>query len=127
MGDQSVARTKRECVSEVPKYCGRQMQIFRPAEKPKKEMIDLAVQLIEQKAAPFKPEAFVDHYQGALKALVQEKMKGRKILAPEEEGRPRGANVVDLMEALKRSVGQPDNRSKPAGPSKSSPKSKKKA
>lgn len=95
-----------------------------PSEKPKKEMIDLAVQLIEQKAAPFKPEAFVDHYQGALKALVQEKLKGHTIIAPEEEGRSRGANVVDLMEALKRSVGQPDNPLKPA---KAASKAKRKA
>jgi DNA end-binding protein Ku len=78
-----------------------------PNEKPQKEMIDLAVQLIEKKSSPFKPEAFHDHYQDALKDLVQKKMKGRKIVAPEEQERPKGANVVDLMEALKRSVGQP--------------------
>lgn len=37
---------------------------------------------------------------------MQEKLKGRKIVAPHEEARPKGANVVDLMEALKRSIGQ---------------------
>ena len=47
-----------------------------PPAKPQKEMVDLAVQLIEQKTTPFEPEAFRDHYQDALKALVQEKMKG---------------------------------------------------
>lgn len=78
-----------------------------PAAKPAKEMVDLAVQLIGQKATPFKPDAFEDHYQTALKALVQEKLKGHKIIAPPEEGRPAGSNVVDLMEALRRSVGQP--------------------
>ena len=84
-----------------------------PAAKPQKEMVDLAVQLIEQKTSPFKPEAFQDHFQEALKVLVQQKMKGAKVIAPEEEGRPSGANVVDLMEALKRSVGQP-GKAKPA-------------
>ncbi|MEZ5843874.1 MAG: Ku protein [Hyphomicrobiaceae bacterium] len=77
-----------------------------PDEEPSKEMIDLAVQLIEKKSATFDPDKFHDRYQEALKALVQEKMKGRKIVAPEERERPRGDNVVDLMEALKRSVGQ---------------------
>jgi DNA end-binding protein Ku len=89
-----------------------------PASKPEAEMIDLAVQLIEKKAAPFKPQAYQDHYQSALKALVQEKMKGNKILAPVEDGaRPSGANVVDLMEALKRSVGQPAGAKTAAAPS----------
>jgi len=77
-----------------------------PALKPDKEMIDLAVQLIGKKAAPFAPEKYVNHYRAALKELVQEKLKGRKIVAPHEEARPKGANVVDLMEALKRSIGQ---------------------
>jgi DNA end-binding protein Ku len=81
-----------------------------PAGTPPKQMIDLAMQLIEQKTAPFEPSAFHDRYQDALKALVQEKMKGRKVVAPEDEGRPSGANVIDLMEALKRSLGQPAKR-----------------
>ena len=78
-----------------------------PKSKPPKEMVDLAVQLIEQKTSAFKPEAYKDHYQNALKELVQEKMRGRKIVTHEEGARPSGTNVVDLMEALKRSVGQP--------------------
>lgn len=80
-----------------------------PSIKPDKEMIDLAVQLIGKKTAPFAPEKYVNHYQAALKDLVQEKLKGRKIVAPHEEARPKGANVVDLMEALKRSIGQPSS------------------
>ncbi len=78
-----------------------------PSIKPDKEMIDLAVQLIGKKTAPFAPEKYVNHYQAALKELVQEKLKGHKIVAPHEEAIPKGANVVDLMEALKRSIGQP--------------------
>jgi DNA end-binding protein Ku len=76
-----------------------------PTETPPKQMVDLAIQLIEQKTRPFEPRAFHDRYQDALKALVQEKMKGRKVVAPEEEGRPSGTNVIDLMEALQRSLG----------------------
>lgn len=78
-----------------------------PAVKPEKEMIDLAVQLIEKKSAPFDPKKFQDHYATALRELVQDKLKGRKIIAPHEEARPKGGNIVDLMEALKRSVGEP--------------------
>lgn len=77
-----------------------------PNAKPDKEMVDLAVQLITKKASKFAPEKFEDHYQTALHDLVQAKLKGRKIIAPSEEARPKGANVVDLMEALKKSVGQ---------------------
>ena len=97
-----------------------------PQTKPQKEMIDLAVQLIEQKSAPFDPSAYRDHYQDALKALVQEKMRGHKIVAHEEGTRPTGSNVVDLMEALKRSVGQPPGRggAKAATPPRGEPPSK---
>lgn len=78
-----------------------------PSAKPDKEMIELAVQLIEKKSSPFDPAKFKDHYGTALRELVQEKLKGHKIIAPQEEARPKGGNIVDLMEALKRSVGEP--------------------
>lgn len=84
-----------------------------PSGKPDKEMVDLAVQLISKKSAPFKPDQYKDHYQVALKQLVQDKLKGRKIVAHEEQ-RPAGTNVVDLMEALKRSIGQGGDKSPPA-------------
>ena len=84
-----------------------------PSNKPEKEMVDLAVQLIGKKSAPFKPEQYKDHYQVALKELVQNKLKGHKIVAHEEQ-RPTGTNVVDLMEALKRSIGQGGDKSPPA-------------
>src|ERR1700680_4512278 len=74
-----------------------------PSAKPQKDMVDLAVQLIEKKSAAFDPTMFEDHYGTALKQLVQEKMKGHTVISREAE-RPTGGNVVDLMEALKRSV-----------------------
>jgi DNA end-binding protein Ku len=84
-----------------------------PTAPPQKEMVDLAVQLIEQKTGKFKPEAFHDHFQEALKKLVQDKMRGRTVVATDETARPTGANVIDLMEALKRSIGKPENNLDP--------------
>ena len=86
-----------------------------PSAKPDKEMVDLAVQLIEKKSEIFRPEKFQDHYGTALKELVTEKLKGHKIVARESDTRPKGGNVVDLMEALRRSIEQPaPGKTKPA-------------
>lgn len=75
--------------------------------KPDPELLDLAATLIDKKTKPFKADAFEDRYVDALKALVarKQKAKGRKIVAKDEEdARPSGSNVVDLMAALKKSV-----------------------
>jgi DNA end-binding protein Ku len=77
-----------------------------PTGKPDKEMVDLAVELIERKAGKFTPEQFEDHYATALRELVQKKLKGHKIKAPHEEAAPGGAKVIDLMSALKKSIGE---------------------
>jgi DNA end-binding protein Ku len=87
-----------------------------PNKRPPKDMIDLAKELIERKSGPFKPEAFKDHYGDALRALVAEKRKKGKITEAEEEEapRPKGDNVIDLMEALKKSVsGKGETAAKP--------------
>jgi len=77
-----------------------------PHKRPAKDMIDLATELIERKSGPFKPEAFKDHYGDALRALVEEKRKKGKVTDAEEEEtpRPKGDNVIDLMDALKKSI-----------------------
>jgi DNA end-binding protein Ku len=74
-----------------------------PRAKPDKEMIDLAVELINRKSGKFDPEEFENHYVEALKALVDKKMKGQKIVAPRKEHEPR--KVTNLMAALKKSLG----------------------
>ena len=68
-----------------------------------KDMLDLAKHIVNQKAGRFKPDKFEDHYESALVELINSKRAGKPI-TPKE--RPRGTNVVDLMEALRRSVGQ---------------------
>lgn len=66
-----------------------------------KEMLDLAKHIVTQRAADFEPEKFEDHYEEALTELINAKRNGRTI-GPKP--RPRGENVVDLMDALKRSI-----------------------
>src|SRR5690606_29987579 len=79
-----------------------------PDTKPAKELLDLASTLIEQRSAPFDAGEFHDRYADALKKLIEKKQKakGKKILEAVEEPEPaRGGNVIDLMAALKKSVG----------------------
>ncbi len=66
------------------------------------EMVEIAGQIIERKAAAFNPDAFKDRYATALRELVQEKAKGQPIAAP--AGPAPTGQVVDLMAALKRSL-----------------------
>src|SRR5579872_3635818 len=66
-----------------------------------KDMLDLAKHIVNQKAGSFEPEKFEDHYETALIDLINQKRAG-KVVRPKE--RPKGENVVDLMEALRRSV-----------------------
>lgn len=67
-----------------------------------KDMLDLARHIVNQKAARFEPEKFEDQYESALIELINQKRAG-KTITPKE--RPRGENVVDLMDALRKSVG----------------------
>lgn len=60
-------------------------------------------QIIQRKMRPFDPGKFVDHYQAALRALIDEKLEGK--LPPKEPER-RPAQVINLMEALKRSLAE---------------------
>ena len=89
-----------------------------PTAKPAADMIKLATQLIEQKTRKFEPEKFQDHYATALKELVQDKVKGRVIVASSEPSRPSGSNVVDLMAALKKSLAGGGKGEAPPKPSK---------
>jgi DNA end-binding protein Ku len=70
--------------------------------KPDEEMIAIAEKIIEQKEGPFDPGTFVDRYEGALKALIARKQKGEAV---EEVAEPEDTNVIDLMAALRASLG----------------------
>jgi DNA end-binding protein Ku len=73
------------------------------AEEPKKELLELAEELIERKAGAFKPQDFKDSYTEALRDLVDAKAKHSKPVAVSEDKQESG-KVIDLVEALKRSV-----------------------
>ena len=66
-----------------------------------KEMLDLAKHIVETKSGHFEPDKFEDRFESALKELIKKKAAGEKIEAPE---RPKESNVINLMDALKRSV-----------------------
>jgi DNA end-binding protein Ku len=83
-----------------------------------KDMLDLAKHIVSQKTADFEPEKFEDHYEEALTELLNAKRNGKTIAA---KPRPRGENVVDLMDALRRSIGGAE----PTRASKSSKKPRK--
>jgi len=85
-----------------------------PAPRVSKEMLDLAEHILETKAAHFDPQIFKDRYELALRKLVKRKAAGKKIEAPEpaeETGK-----VIDLMEALRRSVHGERHRAASARP-----------
>ena len=68
-----------------------------------KDMLDLAKHIVNQKSGRFEPDKFEDHYETALVDLINRKRAGKPLTKQE---RPAGSNVVDLMDALRRSVGQ---------------------
>ena len=72
-----------------------------PDEKIPKDMLELASHIVKTKTGHFEPSKFEDQYEDALKELLKKKQEGKPIERPE---RPKPTNVVNLMEALRRSV-----------------------
>ena len=71
--------------------------------------LEMARQLVASLVGEFEPEEFENTYRGALKAMLDAKLAGEEIVAPEQ---PAPAPVVDLMEALKESVAQAQKEKK---------------
>jgi len=84
-----------------------------------KDMLDLAKHIVEQKSASFEPDNFEDHYEAALIDLINKKRIGVPIAA---KAAPKtGGNVINLMDALKRSL----TNEKQAAPAAAKTKGKK--
>jgi DNA end-binding protein Ku len=82
-----------------------------PKTKADPEMVEIAAKIIAQKEGAFEPDTFRDRYEDALRKLIEAKRKGRKFKVA-EPAKP--AETGDLMEALRRSLGRPSERRKPA-------------
>jgi DNA end-binding protein Ku len=82
------------------------------------EMVKLATELVDRQTANYDPADIEDRYETRLRAMLDAKLKGEGIELAEAEEPPR-SNVVDLMAALKRSLGQAEEPSK--GKSSASP------
>ncbi|PBB16142.1 Ku protein [Mesorhizobium sp. WSM4313] len=72
------------------------------AAKTDKEMIDLAQHIIDGKKTKFDPSKFDDRYEEALLELIRAKKAGKK--APKAKAQPKPSNVVNLFDALKKSL-----------------------
>jgi len=83
------------------------------------ELVNLASELVERNSAPFNPKRFKDTYAEELRKLVEKKAKGQKIEIPKTD-KPKPSNVVNLMDALKKSLkGGEDKQAKPTRKRKS--------
>jgi DNA end-binding protein Ku len=79
--------------------------------KPKEREIKLAHQLVESLAAEFDPAKYHDEFREQLKALIEAKRQGREVASTPE---PHRAPVIDLMEALKKSLAERETSLKKA-------------
>jgi DNA end-binding protein Ku len=82
------------------------------------ELVGLATELIERSSAPFNPKRFKDTYAVELRKLVEKKAKGQRIEVPKLKPAP-ATNVVNLMDALKKSLSKEKAGKAPAGKRKS--------
>lgn len=102
----------RGMVLELLRYADevRRAQTYFSAigdEKPDKELLSLATELIEKKTAPFEADEFSDRYVDALKDMIDKKIKAKGERVVEDDEAPTASsssNVIDLMAALKESV-----------------------
>src|SRR3979411_1573951 len=102
-------------IREVAEYGKRP-----PAAEPKEAEKKLATQLIESLAAKFEPEKYKDQYQESMQAMIAAKQAGQEVA---EVQHTKLAPVIDLMEALKKSIAEksqpsakkPPTRAVPAG------------
>lgn len=78
--------------------------------EPDPGMIAIAERIIEQREGPFDPSQFVDRYEQALKALIEEKQRGHR---PAKVSEPDDTNVIDLMSALRASLAGPAAKKSP--------------
>lgn len=70
------------------------------------EMVKLATQLIDRQTSRYDPSDMEDRYETRLRAMIDAKLKGEGVVVDEGAPEPDRGNVVDLMAALRRSLGE---------------------
>ncbi len=90
-----------------------------------KEMIDLAKHIISTKRGKFEPDQLEDRYEDAVAELIKAKQQGKEIKAPAKP--PHGGNVVDLLDALRKSASHPSARAEAASSRRAPPRKRKTA
>jgi DNA end-binding protein Ku len=100
-------------IREVAEYGKR-----TPAAEPKEAEKKLATQLIESLAAKFEPEKYKDQYQESMQAMIAAKQAGQEVA---EVQHTKLAPVIDLMEALKKSIAEKSQPSAKKPPTRAVP------
>jgi len=125
LGRLVMSTRERICAIEVEKS-GLLLTTLRTAEevrdtsefavpdlpKPDSRMLDIAGKIIEQQAGDFDPAEFRDRYEDALRRVIEQKMKGRPVKP--SVNAEEGSKVVDLMAALRASLGDSPRKPKAA-------------
>jgi len=80
-------------------------------------MLDIAQEIIGRMSGHFEPESFTDRYEEAVTAMLKAKQEGQTFIVPET---PEPSNVVDIMDALKKSLqmAEAGKLRRPSAPSK---------
>jgi DNA end-binding protein Ku len=81
------------------------------AHKVDRDQLSLARELIKKKSTKFEPDKFTDNYEAALRELIDAKLK--HVAPPKQRDRESRGKVINLMDALRRSVGEQTGRKKP--------------
>jgi DNA end-binding protein Ku len=90
----------------------------------KKAELDLAQQVIASLVGEFDPAEFENEYRRDLRAMLEAKLAGREVAKPEPVPE---TPVVDLMDALKKSVAEVQSRGSADGKAKAAPKPRRRA
>ena len=92
---------------------------FPDLPKPEPQMLQIAEKIVEQQSGEFDPSEFTDRYEDALRELIEKKRKGKPV-KPATRPANDDTKVVDLMAALKKSLGAAAER-RPAAAAKKKP------
>jgi len=94
---------------------------FPPSKNIRKPELDMAKSLVNSLASEWDPSKYTDEYRANLMRIIEGKTKGKEV-ALEAAEEPRQAEVVDLMERLKRSLERSPARARAAGGGKTATK-----